>query len=164
MGIKRVVIVSLACLHLLALTAFVWTGFPETGRGVLASALKGYQNLSGCSRKYGYFAPSVVWDLRVAFLLEDSRGRLTVVQFTSPRREIAIRYDCIIVACMRNEGARDLFAQSWAALLLGSHPEARRVTVVTKALAQPSMAEYRTGKRQQWRIVYVGEFTRRKRS
>jgi hypothetical protein len=148
----------------LLVVLFVWTGFPGRGSGALASAARIYQNVAGCFRDYAFFAPSVATPLKAAFLLTGGQEKAEVVTFTSSNREVAFRFDCLVAACMKEERGRDLFAQSWAALMLGSHPRAQTATVVVKSLDLPTMAESRAGKPPVWKIVYAGEFARRQRS
>jgi hypothetical protein len=161
MSITRALLVVAAFLHLLSVALFIWTVFAEDLPGKLPGALRVYKNLSGTFRDYAFFAPEVASDLKAGFLLTDTAGEETFVNFVAKNREVGFRYNCIIAACMRDVRGRDLFAQSWAALLLGSRPDVDRVTVMVKTLDLPSMREYRTGKRPEWRTVYAAEFGRR---
>jgi hypothetical protein len=158
MPILRALLVVAAFLHLLSVALFVWTVFSEDLPGKLPVALGVYKNLSGTFRDYAFFAPEVASDVKAGFLVTDTAGDQTFVNFVAKNREIAFRYNCIMAACMRDVRGRDLFAQSWAALLLGSNSNFDRVTVMVKALDLPSMHDYRTGKRPEWKMVYVGEF------
>jgi hypothetical protein len=156
----RVIFTVGAFLHLLSVAVFIWSPFPESLRGVFPAALRIYKNLSGTFRDYAFFAPRVASDLKAGFLLTDVSGGETFLDFAAQNSEVGFRYNCIIATCMRDANGRDLFAQSWAALVLGSHPSAKRVAVIVKTLDLPSMREYRAGKHSEWRTVYVGEFTR----
>jgi hypothetical protein len=162
MRITRALLVVAAFLHLLSVALFIWTVFAEELPGRLPAALRVYKNLSGTFRDYAFFAPQVASDVKAGFLVTDTAGQGTFVNFVAKNREVGFRYNCIIAACMRTTDVRgrDLFAQSWAALPLGSNPDANRVTVIVKALDIPSMHDYRAGKRPEWRTVYVGEFGR----
>jgi hypothetical protein len=154
----RLILVLAAFLHLVSVAVFIWTPFPEDLPGKIACALRIYKNLSGTFRDYAFFAPAVANDLKAGFLLTDAGGRETFINFAAENREIGFRYNCIIAGCMKDTKARDLFAQSWAALVLGSHPDADRVAVIVKAFDLPSLRDYRAGKRSEWRTFYVGEF------
>ncbi|HEY3132948.1 MAG TPA: hypothetical protein VGL91_26085 [Acidobacteriota bacterium] len=160
MRITRALLVVAVLLHLLLVALFIWTGFAEDWPGKLPGALRVYKNLSGTFRDYAFFAPAVASDLKAGFLVTDTAGEETFVNFVAKNREVGFRYNCIIAACMRDVRGRDLFAQSWAALPLGSNPDANRVTVMVKTLDLPSMRDYRAGKRPEWKTVYVGEFGR----
>jgi hypothetical protein len=160
MRITRAFLVVAAFLHLLSVALFIWTVFAEDLPGKLPAALRVYKNLSGTFRDYAFFAPEVASDLKAGFLVTDTAGEETFVNFAAKNREVGFRYNCIIAACMRDVRGRDLFAQSWAALPLGSTPDVDRVTVMVKTLDLPSMRDYRAGKRPEWRTVYVAEFGR----
>jgi hypothetical protein len=159
--VKKILATSLVLLHLLSVSVFLWTDFPRDSAPGEHAALRLYLNLSGSFRDYTYFAPSVASDMKAAFLVEDAGGRARLVNFTSANKEADFRYSCIINACMRQPWGRDLFAQSWAAALLGSEPEAERVTVIVGRHDLPTMEDYRRGRRPQWLTIYAGEFARR---
>jgi len=160
-GFRRTAVVLFACLHLLAIAAFVWTGFPAGRSGVLASAFAIYKNLCGGFRNYTFFAPSVAADVEVVFLLEDAAGRVEAIQLEPANREVGFRYSSLVAACMKNERTRDFYAQSWGALVLSGNPKAEKVTVITRILGLGSMRGYREGQRPRWRTLYVGQFVRR---
>lgn len=161
MRAKKIAATALVLLHLLSVAAFLWTDFTRRSTGGVAAAVHLYNNVSGAFRDYTYFAPSVASDMKAAFLLEDAAGRAWVMNFATEDREADFRYKCIINVSMRNEWGRDLFAQSWAATLLGSEPAAERVTVMVGRHDLPTMADYRRGRRPQWLTIYAGEFARR---
>jgi hypothetical protein len=158
---KEIVVATFALLHLLLVVVYITADWPERAlRPALNIPLRVYQNLSGNFRDYAFFAPRVGSDLKTAFLLEPARGPASLVNFTADNREASFRYNCIALASMRDVPARDLFAQSWAALLLGGNPDAQRVTVMVKEYSLPSMADYRAGYRPRWESIYVGRFGR----
>jgi hypothetical protein len=159
--VKTALVTALVLLHLVSVAVFIWTDLPSDSPDVISSALRLYRNLSGSFRDYAFFAPAVASDIKAGFLLEDAAGQTTFLNFTTANREIAFRYNCIISAAMRDTRARDLFAQSWAAFLLGGHPQAVRVTVVAKTLRIPAMSEYRAGHRPEWETLYLSTFGRR---
>lgn len=161
---KEIVITFLVLLHLSSVMIFIWADWPERSRQNINKFLRTYQNLSGTFRDYAFFAPSVGNDIKAGFLLRDSTGNSTIVNFVSDNREVNFRYNCIILACMRDVRGRDLFAQSWSALMLGTNPEAENVTVMVKEFALPTMGEYSRGQRPKWDLLYVGEFARQSSS
>ncbi len=146
--------------HLVMVAVFVFTGFPNERPGPGADALRTYRNLAGIFRDYTFFAPAVASDSKVSFLVEDVAGEVTVVSFAPANREVAFRLSCMMNACLRDERARDLFAQSWAAAVFGSRPEAVRVTVMAMTLEVPTMTDRRNGADQRWVPLYAGEFVR----
>lgn len=140
---------------------FIWTGVAERATGRVGEALRLYKNLSGAFRDYTFFAPAVASDVKAGFLLEDTEGHASFVAFRARNREVAFKYNSIVAVSMRDERGRDLFAQSWAALMLGSHPAATSVTVVVDSFVLPPMKEYRAGARPAWQTIYAGTFARR---
>jgi hypothetical protein len=150
----------LAFLHLALVAAFLW-GNPSHGTDA-ESPLHVYQSFSGTWRNYAFFAPDITSDYRAAFVLDDAAGTgSTLVELTGDNREITFRYGAIVAACMETADAREIFAQSWAALLLGARPDAARVTVIVERLEMPGMAAYRAGRRPTWKRIYAGMFDRR---
>lgn len=153
---------GLALLHLGFVVASVSMNFGSLPRGPLRKAVLTYCNLSGTFRDYTFFAPGVASALKAGFLVEKEGGaEPTVVAFGSDSREITFRYGSIMRSGMQDERGRDLFAQSWAALILGNRPDADSVTVMVERMIVPSMEEYRRGLRPQWAAVYAGRFDRR---
>jgi hypothetical protein len=141
----------LALAHLAFVVASISSGFSLFRGGVGKAALT-YSNVSGAFRDYTFFAPSVASAIRAAFLVEDAdRGR-QLVAFDTPNRELGLRYNSIVRSGMQDERARDLFAQSWAALLLG----------MVEWLHTPTMAEFARGARPEWQPLYVGDFAPRR--
>lgn len=158
--VKSVLAACLALLHLLSVLIFIWADWPERAPRDLHTVLRTYQNLSGTFRDYAFFAPAVGSDLKAAFVLQEAGGDSRLVPFLSDNKEVAFRYNCIILACMRDVRGRDLFAQSWAALVLGAEPAVERVGVVVKEYSLPPMPAYREGRRPRWETIYLGEFAR----
>lgn len=151
----------LAILHLVSVAGVLLV---NTGRGssAVSAALRTYQSFAGTWRDYAFFAPDVASDYKAGFVLDDDAGTSsTLVDLGGASREISFRYDSMIASCMADAGGREVFAQSWAALLLGARPDAARVTVMVKRLNMPGMAAYRAGRRAAWEIVYAGTFDRR---
>lgn len=152
----------IAALHLAFVVASVSTNFGRLPAGILKSTVLTYCNLSGTFRDYTFFAPGVASALKAAFLVEDTAGgEPTLVSFGAESREISFRYGSIMRSGMQDERGRDLFAQSWSALVLGNRPSAESVTVMVERMIVPSMEEYRRGQRPQWVPVYAGKFSRR---
>jgi hypothetical protein len=154
----------LAMLHLVLVGMFVWTNVSETSDSAVHRTLRTYRNLSGIFRDYRFFAPGVASDMRAGFFLERPDGTSEFQAFLSDNLEVGFRYNCIIGASMRSEALRDLMAQSWAAVMLGNHPDASHVTVVAQSFELPTMRAYAAGKRPHWRVVYAGKFDRRQRA
>jgi hypothetical protein len=141
---------------------FVWTDASEVSGSPVHRALRTYKNLSGVFRDYRFFAPAVASDMRAGFFLEQADGTTEFEAFATDNRELSLRYHCIIASSMRDERLRDLMARSWSAVMLGSHPDATRVTVVAQAFALPSMSAFVAGQEPRWNVVYAAAFDRRR--
>jgi hypothetical protein len=155
---------SLAVLHLALVCLFIWTDTSETSGGSVRRTLRTYKNLSGIFRDYRFFAPAVASDMRAGFFLEQPDGTSVFEPFLADNLEVGFRYNCIVGSSMRDEKLRDLMAQSWAAVMLGSHPEVARVLVVAQSFDLPAMKDFAAGRRPSWKLVYAGRFERRQRT
>jgi hypothetical protein len=154
----------LACLaaaHFALVCLFIWTDVAETSDSPAHRTMRTYKNLSGIFRDYRFFAPAVASDVRAGFFLERPDGTSTFQAFFAENLEVGFRFHCIIGASMRNDRLRDLMAQSWAAAMLGSHPDVSRVTVVAQSFDLPAMRDYAAGEQPRWKTVYAGSFDRK---
>lgn len=154
----------LACLaaaHFALVCLFIWTDVAEDSDSRVHGAMRTYKNLSGIFRDYRFFAPKVASDVRAGFFLERPDGTSTFQGFFAENLEVGFRYHCIIGSSMRTDRLRDLMAQSWAAMMLGSNPEAEKVTVVVQMFELPAMRDYAAGQRESWKTVYAGQFDRK---
>ncbi|GMU01269.1 hypothetical protein KH5H1_53890 [Corallococcus caeni] len=153
----------IAVLHLAAVGAFLWTGLTRTSsEAAFYRGVRTYQNLSGVLSDYRYFAPAVASDSRTGFFVELGDGSTVFEPLTSDEVEVARRYRCIVASALRaNRKTQDVLAQSWAAVMLGVHPDASRVTVVTQSYTLPTMEAWTAGQRPVWDLYYTGTFGRR---
>ncbi|NBD08198.1 hypothetical protein [Corallococcus silvisoli] len=152
-----------AVLHLAAVSAFIWT---DLSRGNSDTAfdrgVRTYKGLSGVVSDYRFFAPAVSSDTRTGFFLELRDGSTLFQSLESGELEVGLRYQCIVASSLRSsQKVQDVLAQSWAAVMLGVHPEASRVTVVTQSYVLPPMRAWAAGKRPDWTLNYTGTFDRR---
>ena len=135
---------------------------PQTLSGVkneaVVNSIKTYMDVAGLYRGYGYFAPAVGSDVRAAFILTDSSGGKTFVDFNTPSREVSLHYDCMIRESMRMPSVRDAFTRSWAAYVFNQYPHAAIVTVIAEMLDLPTMAQFVHGAKASWRIIYLANF------
>lgn len=164
MNRRHVCLAIAAALHLALVTvgAFGW-GLP-LGRGRAVRALNYYGAVTGASQRFSYFAPGVASPLRATFLLKTAAGRTwTDTLDEEAGREAQLRMESIVTNFMQAEyrpGLRRALAGSWAATMLGRHPEAERILVRVEICDLPTMTQYRAGDRPRWRPVYEAEFTR----
>jgi hypothetical protein len=152
----------IAALHLAAVCAFLWTDLSKDSDAAFHRGVRTYRNLSGVVSDYRFFAPAVASDTRTGFLIEQPDGSTTFQALQSENLEVGLRYHCIVASSLRaSEKTQDVLAQSWAAVMLGAHPEASRVTVVTQSYVLPPMQAFAAGKKADWIANYVGTFDRR---
>jgi hypothetical protein len=137
---------------------------PQTIGGIknatVLNGINAYLNVAGLYRGYGYFAPAVGSDVRVAFVLTDSAGRRSFVDLSSSSREVSLHYDCMIRESMRMPSVRDAFTRSWAAYIFNQYPHAAVVTVLAETLNIPAMTQLARGAQQNWEIIYLANFSR----
>jgi hypothetical protein len=157
---RKILALTAVIAHLSLVVAFLYAEIGENGSDALSHTLRLYKNFTGLFRDYRYFAPSVGSEFKAGFLVEDRKGASRFTSLESDRREISLRYNVVVSACMRDVRGRDLFAQSWAAFVLGNDPEAQQVTIVVKRLIVPTLAAYRTGEQPYWANIYAATFGR----
>lgn len=155
----------IAALHLAAVCVFIWT---DLSRGESDAAfhrgVRTYKDLSGVVSDYRFFAPAVSSDTRAGFLLElrDGSTLFQPLESGSDALEVGLRYECIVASSLRSsKRTQDVLAQSWAAVMLGAHPEASRVTVVIQSYVLPPMQAFAAGTKPDWSLQYTGTFDRR---
>ena len=102
---------------------------------------------------------------RRSLVLPDGEQYKTVDSFVQVIDELIDagfhRDGCIVAASMRDEKVRDVLAQSWAAVMLGQHPEATRVQVVAQGFQLPPLEEFAQGAKPSWKVVYAAAFDRK---
>lgn len=153
----------IAALHLAVIAVFIWT---DISRGESDAAfhrgVRTYKELSGVVSDYRFFSPAVSDDTRTGFFLELSDGGTLFQSLESEDLEVGLRYECIVASSLRSsKRTQDVLAQSWAAVMLGAHPEASRVTVVIQSYALPPMQAFAAGSKPDWTLNYTGTFDRR---
>lgn len=153
---------GLAVLHLALVCVFIWTDASEASGGPVRRTLRTYKNLSGIIRDYRFFAPAVASDLRAGFFIEHGDRPGEFEPFLADNLEVGFRYACIVGSSMRDDKLRDVMAQSWSAVMLGSHPDATAVTVVAQSFELPPLRAFAAGARPSWKVVYAGTFDRKK--
>jgi hypothetical protein len=164
MNLRHAGIAIVATLHLALVTAGAVGWSPPSGLGRAARTLDYYGAATGASHRFSYFAPGVASPLRAGFTLRDAAGRCwTDTLEEQANREAQLRIDSIVTNFMQAEfrpGLRRALAGSWAATMLGRHPQAERVLVRVEICDLPTMTQYRAGARPRWRPVYEAEFAR----
>jgi hypothetical protein len=158
--IRRHLALTFVAFHLLAVVNFVYVKAEAYLFSPAGDVLRLYNNVTGIFRDYSYFAPSVAGAVRVGFLIHGRDERTTFVPFAADHREADYRLHAIALACMRNARTRQVFAQSWAARMLGRHADATSVTVMVELLNLPPMIDYRQGTPLKWETIYAGTYER----
>ena len=121
--------------------------------------VRAYGDFSGANNSYGFFAPSVASEVRARFVLVDPRGLRYGDSLKAGKPEVDLRVHTLLNFFPVNE-AQDLFARSWAALMLGRHPGADTVVVLVDIYDLPTMRAWRDGARPSWSPFYRGTFAR----
>lgn len=127
-------------------------------------ALRCYGALSGADDGYGFFAPSVAFQRRIALIITDSTGASrTEYLDEGENREVALRVggvvDTLPLADSHAKWRRSM-AASWAASMFGRHSDANEILVRVEEYQLPAMVEYKAGERPAWRVMYEARFVR----
>ncbi len=154
----KLIYVLLAILHLLLVNIFIWTNFENKQPFGGYQYLRIYRDFAGCFRDYTYFAPNIANDTRAGFITKTATDSAYFLPFRAENKIVNTRYNNLISSGMRNPKGRDLFARSWATLLLGQSDSIHEVTVFTEAYIIPTLQEYRNGAKPSWEMIYIGSF------
>lgn len=126
-----------------------------------------YQNASGASSSYGFFAPNIGGKSRAVFDIVDASGSKieNMPLMSKAGREAELRLHCLYDEFNVKRSNKDKFRKNLAASLAASvfsqHPEAVLVTLHVQEFWQKSMAEYRQGLRAHWSDYYLARFTKK---
>jgi hypothetical protein len=134
-----------------------------TGDSPVVKLLGQYSNVSGADNNYSFFAPAVSSLCRCTLTLRDGQEReWPGALFDDPATVFGWRAAGIFDGLPGfSDRFRRALAASWAGLMFGRYPDAREVIVCVEIEALPTMAEWRAGKRPQWKSVYQGTFVRK---
>ncbi len=122
-----------------------------------------YAAWSGASNSYGFFAPGVAAEWRAALDLYDPRaGVWTTRTRVAPNLELAV-LDSTINSYFSRKEIREALAASWAAAEMPEAPGAAAVVVRAEAFLLPTLPEYRSGHRGEWRTLAAYAFTTEER-
>ena len=160
MKVRPALLAALAAAHL-ALVIAGATHYPVGHQPYLLSwILNLYGGLSGSETTYGFFAPKVAPELVAKFTLVDEQGRtFEVTPQQGVTHEAHLRFESTISMVVHPQ-FRDAVPASWAAALLGRHPEAVEVRVTVEAQDLPRMGQYLAGCRTRWITIYDRKFKR----
>lgn len=166
----KVTAVSVMALALTAHFAIVGISAAKTpidtalGKSTLSSYLVVYAYLSGAGNHFGFFAPGVTSQFRIAYQLRRGGQPAGAGTITTTDPETTFRIHNIVQQFWPASGKPDLrrsLAASLAGKLLAENPEADEVELSVDAYVLPSMAEYRAGERPSWETHYKGTFDAR---
>jgi len=160
MKIRPSLLAALAATHL-ALVIAGATHYPVGKQpNLLSWTLSLYGGLSGSETTYGFFAPKVAPELVAKFTLVDEQGRtFEVTPQQGVTHEANLRFESTISMVVHPQ-FHDAVPASWAAALLGRHPDAVEVRVTIQAQDLPHMGQYQAGCRTRWITIYDKRFKR----
>ncbi|HEX5760742.1 MAG TPA: hypothetical protein VF121_16255 [Thermoanaerobaculia bacterium] len=158
LGVRQVTLAAAAALHLM-LVGFGAAGRVPVGETTVIGRVIGvYRAWTGADNAYGFFAPGVAAERRVALhVYAEDRWFLVHERFDT--READLRLSTL-AGLFQEDDLRQLLAASWAARALGSFPAARVALVEVQAYVVPTMEQYRGGAQPRWITERVFSFAR----
>ena len=114
--------------------------------------------MSGASNNYGFFK-FIGGTCRVSFRMADADGNFwndVLKRADNPEAEMRYR-----LTAFQLGDYGDLLAKHWAATMFARHPKAVQVIVDFDQYDPPNMADFRDGKRAEWRTTYTQFFWRK---
>jgi hypothetical protein len=123
-----------------------------------------YQQASGSSSNYGFFAPSIGGKTRALFDIVNDKGQKVenLKLLSMPGREVQLRLSGLYdeFAGTVNDKFRQKLAASLAASMFSGHADAVEVTLHIQEFWPKTMDEYRRGMRADWSDYYTARFVR----
>jgi hypothetical protein len=166
-NLKRVLLMAAFGCHLALVIAGAAHLTPRVP-GAVARGLRFYDSVSGAGDSYSFFAPAVGPELRARFIVTTPQGTHSEeVLGSGKNREVGFRLGTLagtVYVLTKRTDLRRAFLGALAANRFGAHPEATRVQVSIDVWEVPTMAEYRTGVRPQWRSLHEATFVRTPRT
>lgn len=156
----RVTWIAAGCLHLTLVLCGAFRITPVPTRLLAGRVIEAYRDYSGASSAYGFFAPGVAAEWHVAFeACSDPRHCIPVEeeQVGHEARLLLVTMD----GAFAEDQVRDFMAASYAARQFARMPHANVVLVKAAMYFVPTMRQYRSGVRPQWRNLYGYAFRRR---
>jgi len=153
----------------LVLVGFGAAKFSFWDYGRMGQVIERYGLYTGSSRAFDFFAPGVGPSMRAQFDLYNRDGKLLgsdIIQESS-NRECYLRVSNIVDIMGRRVDdpvIRKIMGASWAAKVLGRHPEASRVLIRMEHYDIPSMQEYAAGMRWGWEPLYQVHFEKKRKA
>lgn len=153
---KQKVCVALAACHL-ALVTYCGFSLPVPA-GSAGNAVRWYGSMTGATSSYGFFK-FINGTCRVRFKMEAADGRVwTDVLKRADNPEAETRYR---LAAFQFGAYGEAIAKHCVATMFARHPDAVKVTVLLERYDPPNMADFRSGKRAEWTLVYENFFWKR---
>jgi hypothetical protein len=121
-----------------------------------------YGFMTGSGNSYGFFC-SVPNYLRPRFIIHDAVGHTSEDALWQgvTNHEATLRFEnCVSWFGNMNFDQRTNLGRTWAATILGRHPDAVKVDVSVEMYAVPSMVELKSGKQPSWVEIYSATFNR----
>jgi hypothetical protein len=158
-GGRRMAWIAAAGVHL-ALVICGAAGYtPVSPRHLAGRVIETYREFTGANNGYGFFAPGVASEWRATFDICGAGMHCMPAAEEQVGREARLLL-VTIDGLLGESDLRDLLAASYAARQFARFPHAEVVLVKVEVFALPSMAQYRGGRRPQWRKIYGFAFHR----
>jgi hypothetical protein len=160
MAVRHALLTALAGVHLgLVLCGAVSLPLLSDDRPV-TKALRLGRAMTGSDTNYGFFAPDVGATLEARFTLVDKDGRTWTDELDPGNTiESRLRINNVLAWCYEEE-LREQVAASLARSMLARHPTVVTVIVRIEEYNPPTFAEFRSGVRPDWDLLYEATVSR----
>ena len=161
MTVRHALLTALAAVHLcLVLCGAVSLPLLSDDRPA-GKALRLGRAMTGSDTNYGFFAPELGASLEARFTLIDKDGRTWTDELDPGNTiESRLRINNVLAWCYE-EDLREQVAASLAGSMLARHPTAVKVIVRIEEYDPPTFAEFRSGVRPNWDLLYEATVSRK---
>ncbi len=120
------------------------------------------RTMTGSDTNYGFFAPEVGASLEARCTLIDKEGRTWTDELDPGNTiESRLRINNVLAWCYEDD-LREWVVASLAGSMLARHPTAEKVIVRIEEYDPPTFAEFRSGVRPEWDVLYEATVSRKK--
>ena len=160
MPVKHKILYATAFIHLLMIAAFA-SHYAEWGKmnhpvSKIAATVGTY---TGSNNIFSFFAPALSDQPYVVYAIQDTLKKERVIDLTGKSLDFTKRVNNIY-GYLTIEEARPIISASLGRFILQQYPSAEKIRVAMVVQQIPDMAEFRSGKRCQWRFWFHRDFQR----
>lgn len=128
---------------------------------VFRQAITVYSNSAGIESAYGFFAPNVPNGFKLVFELHYPDGHVTYelpgVGDAATGLRLNNLFECI--ATTPFDPVRELLFKMLSYSVWREHPKVRVIRAVFGSVVSPSLAEFESGKRESYEVLYAYDFS-----